>query len=419
MKKIISSIIFCVVISVVSCTIFATIIQNRLSSINTKLTTVAYDGSTDYPFNEATENVSEGKTTNKALRKFNSIKSYFEDMSTISYTYKMPFVLTKKIWDKSMGLDLSTSLSANKEDTVVSLGDGRLIEIMYDFPHNDAESLIEFGKSVRERGINFLLFLDPVKISEEDVIQSGIYQDHSLEFEKKYIEKIRKSGLEVLSVSEKIDEENLVKKDLFFKTDHHWLPQTALWANKVLCNYLNENMGFAIDTDIFSEENYDITYSENKWLGSLGKKVTEVYCDTEDFPIILPKYDTDITAFVSQKNNTFSGNIENIFFDWNVLEEDDIYKKLSYSFYARGDMALYSIHNNQLNDGKKILLIKLSYANPMIPYLSAAVENLDVIDLRHFKGSLQTYIDETKPDTVIMVYGTNNDGEFTSAYDFR
>ena len=184
-----------------------------------------------------------------------------------------------------------------------------------------------------------------------------------------------------------------------------------------MCDYLNENMGFSIDTDIFNEENYTVTYP-GEWLGSQGKQVTEVYCDSEPFPVVIPKYDSDITAFLSKKNATVSGRIEDVLLDWSILEQTDIYTRRNYDFYSYGNLALISIHNNLLNDGKRVLMVKRSFADSMVPSLAACVENLDVIDLRYFDGSLQSYIEATKPDTIIAVYGV---GEVAvdGSYDFR
>ena len=83
---------------------------------------------------------------------------------------------------------------------------------------------------------------------------------------------------------------------------------------------------------------------------------------------------------------------------------------------------MITIHNNQIHDGSHILMLKTSYADCMYPYLASVVENLDVIDLRWFNGSLQSYIKETNPDTVVMVYGmTTFSGSQTinGPFDFR
>ena len=422
MKKKVCSVFFCAVIGIVSLTMFWPLAQKAINKLGGKTASTEKEyifyGHEQYPYSDDGEGiVTEKKKPNFLIGKFNAVKSVLKIATTDVYPYKMQFVTAKKTWDKATGMDMTTSFTASGDNPVVDLGEGRLSYIVNSYSEENVNSLVEFGKKTEENGMNFLLFCTPFKIDEDDDIKSGIYKNHSLEWEKKYIEAFRKEGLHVVSATEEIKKQGLSKKDLFFKTDHHWLPQTALWGNKIMCDYLNENMGFSIDTDIFNEENYNVTYP-GKWLGSLGKQVTQVYCEPEPFPVVTPKYDSDITAFLSKKNATKTGRIEDVLLDWSILEQTDIYTRRNYDFYAYGNLALISIHNNKFNDGRKILMVKRSFADSMVPSLAACVENLDVIDLRYFDGSLQAYIEETKPDTIIAVYGV---GEVAvdGSYDFR
>ena len=419
MKKKACAIFFCVVMTVITVTMAIPIVKKGVSILSNNHTDeneFQFYGHEEYPLETKKETAKEEKT-NSLLRYFSAGKKILEDGTTSDYPNQLNFVLLKKSWEKFVGMDMTTSLSVSDENPVVDIGDGRLSYIVNDYSEENVNSLVEFGKKSEEKGINFLLFCTPFKIEEDDTIRSGIYENYSLELEEKYINTFRKEGLHVVSATEEIKKQGLSKKDLFFKTDHHWLPQTALWANKIMCEHLNENMGFSIDTDIFNEENYTITYP-GEWLGSQGKQVTEVYCEPEPFPVVIPKYDSDITAFLSKKNATVSGRIEDVLLDWSILEQKDIYTRRNYDFYSYGNLALISIHNNNLKDGKRVLLVKRSFADPMVPSLAACVENLDVIDLRYFDGSLQAYIEATKPDTIIAVYGV---GEVAvdGSYDFR
>lgn len=421
MKQKVCAIISCIIVGFVTCTMLGTVLMRKITGGNVAQVK-EYTGKEDYPFYDNESNASSDAQQDnlfiKVLKVFGTIKENSEKITSDEYPYKMPFVVTKKTWDKYTGIDMTTSFSTDFEwDTVVDIGDGHLSYIVNDFDVRYIESQIEFGKQMEEKGINFLLFMNPFKLDENSDIKSGVYVNRSYEFEQLNLEMFREAGLNVISTSEIIKEQGLDRHNMFFKTDHHWLPQTALWANKIMCEYLNENFGFSIDTDIFSEENYDIIYAEEKWLGTLGKKVTAVYCEPEPFPIIIPKYETDVTAFISLINETKTGAVEDVLLDWEVLKKD-LYDRRSYDMYGYGNTALLSIHNNKVKDGRRVLLVKRSFADAMIPYFAATVENLDVIDLRVFKGSLQTYIDKTKPDTVIMIYGIT---EITddSAYDFR
>lgn len=424
MSKKICAIFFCFVIGFLSITM-ALPLMNRVvekisgTSIKEEKRYVYY-GEEQYPFKNETSH--KEITANKVnspllLRRFNGIKNLLTDITTDEYPGQINFVLAKKFWDKATGMDMTTSLSVSADNPVVDLGEGRLSYIVNSYSEENVNNLIEFGKKTEKEGRNFLLFCTPFKIDDEDIVKSGIYENKSIEWEKEYVDSFRNAGLHVVSATEEMDKQGLIKKDLFFKTDHHWLPQTALWGNKVMCDYLNKNMGFSIDTSIFNEENYSVTYP-GTWLGSQGKQVTEAYCDEEPFPVVSPKYDSDITAFLSIKNATETGRIEDVLYDWSILKQKDIYTRRNYDFYSYGNLAYISIHNNKLNDGRRVLLVKRSFADSMVPSLAACVENLDVIDLRYFNGSLETYIEETNPDTVIAIYGV---GEVAvdGSYDFR
>ncbi len=67
---------------------------------------------------------------------------------------------------------------------------------------------------------------------------------------------------------------------------------------------------------------------------------------------------------------------------------------------------------NKLNaNGKKVLLIKDSYANPVAPYLALSVSELEVVDPRYFEDemhmSITDHISQSNPDLVIMLYNPN------------
>ena len=146
--------------------------------------------------------------------------------------------------------------------------------------------------------------------------------------------------------------------------------------------------------------------------GSQGRKVTQVYAEPERLPIVAPRYETDLTVFNSKLKATTSGNIQATLFNYDTFKEKNLYKASYYSFYYYGSNPLFQIHNNQRHDGKRILVIKESQANVMIPYMCNMAEYVDVIDLRHFNGSLRAFIKANKPDCVILVYGASGFGGY-------
>ena len=73
---------------------------------------------------------------------------------------------------------------------------------------------------------------------------------------------------------------------------------------------------------------------------------------------------------------------------------------------------------------KKVLIIKDSFCDTMAPFLALGIRNLMTLDVRHFTGSVKAYIDEHKPDVVIVMYTEVQTKPIdwqahTDKYDFR
>lgn len=322
-------------------------------------------------------------------------------------------IRAKKICDKYMlGFNLTVSLLGTKTDLerrdelVVLHKNGELDYLYEDVDISEQlQTFVDFGLEMKQDGRNFVLLQPPCKYGEMSEVYKGFYRNCATKKSEEVADTVRSYGLDVISIAEIIEAENMDKDTVFFKTDHHWLPQTGLWACKYLGRYLNENCGYTVDNSIFDESNYDIWYET--WLGSQGQKVTEIYCDPEPIAIMIPTYNTDLDVYYQHRDKTeetLSGTISDTLFDWKRLEPDDILKFGPYAFYGYGDQPLIQIHNKLKQDGKRMLIIKESFADVMNPYLSNAAEYVDVIDVRHYEGSLHEFIAETNPDTVVVIY---------------
>ena len=69
-----------------------------------------------------------------------------------------------------------------------------------------------------------------------------------------------------------------------------------------------------------------------------------------------------------------------------------------------GNHSLVTIHNNKVTNGKRMVYIMDSFSASVIPYLATDVEDILVLDLRTFDGSVTTAIEKFGPDTVIVAY---------------
>ena len=64
---------------------------------------------------------------------------------------------------------------------------------------------------------------------------------------------------------------------------------------------------------------------------------------------------------------------------------------------------MHNFKNEHLRD-KKILIIKDSMVNTVLPFLSMGLKDITLLDIRHFNGSVRRYVEDCKPDIVIVMY---------------
>lgn len=72
-----------------------------------------------------------------------------------------------------------------------------------------------------------------------------------------------------------------------------------------------------------------------------------------------------------------------------------------YAVFLGGDFPLGRIATDVRN-GKKLLIVKDSYANAMIPYLVPHFEEINIVDPRYYKGNLLTLIKDRKVTDVLV-----------------
>lgn len=384
-----------------------------------------YDTLEAYPF----EDGGNPKRTDSQRSGVLGLIDYAEDKFDIytkdNYILQSACLWLTKIIDKNIiRLDMSLSVSDGEnvigdfDDIVVPFENDSLGYLIDTADVSEqTENIVEFGTRMKNEGRNFLYLMPPGKYAGNE-----IYHDYSEQAYEYIIKTLSDANLDVLDIKKIIDECKIDFNSLFFKTDHHWLPTTGIWADKLLAEYLNSNYDYSIDTSLFEQDNYDVTVLKNNYLGSQGVKVSTVYAKPDDFPIVIPKFETDFVVLNSYLNSTKQGSIQQTLFDYSALEQENLYKRCSYDLYGYGNRELIRIHNNNVKDGKRVLFIKTSQANVMYPFFAAGVEYVDVVDLRSFRGSLQTFIKETNPDTVVIVYGVlscDKDAIEQGNFDFR
>lgn len=313
---------------------------------------------------------------------------------------------------------------------VVPLNDGYWAFVYKKQDMNEyIKSVISFHEFLQSQNIPLTYIQAPGKINKygrQDAWLRNRY-DFSNANADQLLSGLRKNGIDTIDLREYFHQTTPDDQyhQLFFRTDHHWLPQTALSAASFIANQLNRKYGIEINSSNLDASHYSVEWLPNFFLGSIGKKVTLSRAKPDDFPILHPDFPTNIHLEIPARGINTDGQFETTY-DKSEISHIDYYKRNPYGAYGYADQAFITISNQKLSSfsNKKVLVIKDSFGDALAPLLSLGCKSITVIDLRPFKGSLHSLIKELQPDIVIILYTnnwsspinwTNHDDEF----DFR
>lgn len=179
---------------------------------------------------------------------------------------------------------------------------------------------------------------------------------------------------------------------LYYRTDHHW---TTEGAYRAYCLLMEEQGQSSVPRDDFTVEQitdfYGTSYSKSGlWLTE--PDTLELWTDS-DIQAVTTVYDANRADPVTR---------EGMFFR-EYLEDAD-----KYPVFLSGNHARVHIETNA-DSGKRLLVIKDSYAHALAPFLAEEYSTIDLIDLRYFKQqTISSWLEENPADEILLVYGLSS-----------
>ena len=319
---------------------------------------------------------------------------------------------------------LSTRV-VKKEDTIVVksdsgslIGQSKKIDII---EIKNVVKRIDTLKTVSENnGASFLYCAAPTKELYEIAPQN--VENHSKENYDLFLSELANSNIPTINFADTIN--NKTDYEPFYYTDHHWTAKSGFAANNAMITELNAQYGFEYNKELMDISNYSIEHYQNWFLGSKGKKVGTYFTwsGADDFDLSTPNFKTNLTEEQPFKNQIRTGEFKDTVLYTENLEKD-YYKINTYATYSGGDFRLQIMKNNLNPNGKKILLIRDSFACVVAPFLALQTSELHVCDVRdadYYVGeklNMEEYIKMINPDYVLVLY-TGVSSASDSRYDF-
>lgn len=172
---------------------------------------------------------------------------------------------------------------------------------------------------------------------------------------------------------------------LYFKTDHHWTPNGAYHAYEAFCQqqslapYIRDESQEIIVED-FQGTHYSATRLWN----------------VENDSIIYSPMDNQMTIYRITGEAQYEPETTE-----NLINTQKFNTRDKYAAFLDGNNG-YSVIEG---DGQgSILVVKDSYANSFIPYLTENYAKIGVIDFRNFKYGLDSTIEKEGYDQILILY---------------
>lgn len=297
---------------------------------------------------------------------------------------------------------LRKNLTDDAENPVIRLENGYLsYTYLYSSEYAKYEGILDFYEWLTEKNISFLAVIPADKSNDRyAVYPKGFPKDYS-ETVSEYVKYLCDNSIPYLSSEEILISENADYYSWFYKTDHHWNVHAGFTIAEKIAERLKTEFTLPIDTDVLNIANFTLSVYENLFLGSQGKKTTHGYIAPENFEVFHPLFDTSFSIEIPNKMIERTESFENTLIDSEALMTGDVYESNAYAAFLYGDVPLIRIHNLNCNNGITAFMLKTSEANVVDTYLAFTVEYLDIIDPRHFDGSIRMFIEKNHPDVVL------------------
>ena len=276
-----------------------------------------------------------------------------------------------------------------------------------------ANSILDLKSYLDKIGINMLYVQAGNKVSESEDSQISGSLDFSNQNITELLGVLKDNGITCMDMRDYMlsyeKSNNTSHHELYYRTDNHWKGETGFWASGIIGDFVKENYRLPLDTSVFDKSKYEFKTLKNWWIGAQGKKVTLAKTNPEDFTLIYPEFENNLSISVPYKNVYKTGDFS-VTYNNSLVYPKDYYKKYTYLSYGYGCQPTITIKNNLATNDTHILVIKDSFADSVYPFLALSVAQVDIIDPRYYffdkdnNISIKEYIKQLNPDLVIMLY---------------
>lgn len=177
-------------------------------------------------------------------------------------------------------------------------------------------------------------------------------------------------------------------KQVYFKTDHHWTMEGAYVGYTAWCK-MHKIQPKALEC-------FSPSQKSNAFFGTLYSKAPTFCAKPDSFmlPMKLSKSET----YINGKKSPYKNSI----YDWSKLKAKD-----KYGVYFGGNYGRIDIHTKHACK-KKLLIIKDSFANSIVPFFMEHYQTITMLDFRYYQDSVMELVKSGQFDEILILYEMSN-----------
>jgi hypothetical protein len=280
-------------------------------------------------------------------------------------------------------------LTGKKENNDVYLAADKYLIAKFKKPDKEnfdekLKAINTFSNETQKLSKYIMLVPNKIKVLQDKLPEFAPVEDQ-LEYINKFYSGLDKD-IKTINVFDTLNKNK--DKYIYYKTDHHWTSEGAYYAYLEFCK--------SAKIAPKDSSSYDIEKVNNEFYGTLYSRAGVKDVDSDIINVYLPKSHEDILVnYLEEKKKSTS-----------LYNSSSLNTKDKYSTFLGGNHPIIKISTMSDSD-KKLLVIKDSYANCFIPFLTSHFNDIIVVDLRYYSDDVNTLIKDYNITDVLMLYNAN------------
>lgn len=252
---------------------------------------------------------------------------------------------------------------------------------------NTIKALKFFKRTNDDLNMYFLLAPNAANIYKDKLPMTVTVPDQD-KYMDDFFNEIIKYGYNGIDVRDKFENEK-DKTQLFYRTDHHWTSDGAYIAYKLAVQKMDINKPVSYNGYVVKKDFKGTLYSKSSFVNGLDDAI-KIY-----LPENRKDYANSVIYYSDSKKKTTK-----------FYQLDNLNKKDAYTVFGGSNHPLYTIQT-PCDSKRNLLILKDSYANSFIPFMSQHYRRIVVVDPRYFYGNIKDIIDSNGISDVLFLYNAN------------